>query len=1145
MIQEILAQSNRRISSVSTPILPTRSVDRVDFASAVESNREGMILSLTSVLDSIEGVSSTKDNADSPRYPSHQPAAEVNSMFSRDTTSNQSIASTGTMIETVIAPKLEQLTSLKDLSQTPDSLATPEVLDQLRASSMKGATVAGALAQASDMSNGSYIINSGNSVVVNGNSVSVNSDTQVGMTGPLVSLNSQDTYIQSNNSYVCATCIKVDEVGTSILNASGSDVRQSATTLDITSGAHDTLSATNRVVGTASAQFMGGEVGIAANNNTSILSGDSYTNVSFKSHTDRALDITMMAVDLAGVPSENPSAATEADGQGLPISQGGNISISSLTPQGQSSLTMASQGLAQFTTGDYVSSSAGTSTISSLTSTAVVGTVRASLMNSTASLNIVGPFARLGRGKLSVSEVKVPLLQQLPSLPSLPTIPTDLSNCIPSKYRQQNQGGSFAEAAQNALNNGTSTRLEGISPSNPIPSTGVLIDGTVVTTGGPVTTSSTRSTVNPSSARTSSQNPTRIAQDLSNSVGIGGNAKLPSPTASQPESNSTIVPNSAVGTGLQAPLDIFLSPPEERDSNPLLDYLITEGIVEEEDGDGDETSSLVRLSNFTTSAFQQELSFLPSSDRALFNNPAVLDAIGLTPNIRTSTFLSLPQAEREHLLRIIRSYPQAVQALESLRSRYLSTIGLLAVGFLPKGILGKVNIAFNFAKVISNRDVSGVFNIGRNLLSSALPGSPIANILSNPSFGNIGNAILGGGNIQNVILQEVKRNVLSQVERVVPPNYLSAAGSIRDIIVDLQRGEPVNQQDLVSRISRVLADVTGVNEFNNATNIYTNLRTVIQAASSGDYLSLLGGNVTNLISPILGAENATKMQRVLDTILVGVDLGKTFAKIPEVLSLMRDYKIPAIDQISTMLSCLDLVNKIKNLISSIEGLRDMFKRSASSNTPYSSINPYSSFSDPSGIGLPVYFLESLPRLIQVHNTARVITNNPVVNRINSRGEALTFTEDPELNSLIAEITGIDLNIGLSDCFKLPSLNLSNSEINILRVEQNRILFSTPNYSSEEGQYIPSEGDFINYKVSYFLARDGSKLYPYQSDNQYTPSVYRYVVTSFNPVNNVGVAIITVNSNIVLVTPSGTLREFSTQSIGLTLTPIIIDSYLAE
>ena len=1140
MIQELLAQSNRRVSSISVPTIPVRPVSRVDFAAAVESNREGMILSLTSILDSIEGVSSTRDNADSPRYPSHQPAAEVNSMFSRDTTSNQSIASTGTMIETVIAPKLEQLTSLKDLSQTPDALATPEVLDQLRSSSMKGATVAGALAQASDISNGSYIINSGNSVVVNGNSVSVNSDTQVGMTGPLVSLNSQDTYIQSNNSYVCASCIKVDEVGTSILTASGSDIRQSATTLDVTSGSHDTLSAVNRVVGTASAQFMGGEVGIAANNNTSILSGDSYTNVSFKSHTDRALDITMMAVDLAGVPSLNPSAATEADGEGLPTTSGGNISISSLTASGQSSLTMASQGLAQFTTGDYVSSSVGSLTLSSLSTAAVVGTARASIMNSTASLNIVGPFARLGRGKLSISEIKVPLLQELPTLPSLPTIPADLSNCIPSKYRQESQGGSFAEAAQNALNNGTSVRLEGISSSNPISSTGTSIEGQA-------STISTRSRVNPSSARTSSQNPTRIAQDLTNNIGIGGNAKLPAPTASQPESNSNIVTNSAVGSGLQAPLDIFLSPPEERDSNPLLDYLITEGIVEEEDGDSDEISSLIRLSNFTTSAFQQELSFLPSSDKALFNNPAVLDAIGLTPNIRTSTFASLPQAERDHLIRIIRSYPEAAGALESLRSRYLSTIGLLAVGFLPKGILGKINVAFNFAKVISNRDISGVFNIGRNLLSSALPGSPIASILNNPSFGNIGNTILGGGNIQNVILQEVKRNVLNQVENILPPNYVSAAENIRDLIVDLQRGEPVNESDMVSRISRILAEVTGVNEFNNATNIYGNLRTVIQAASSGDYLSLLGGSITNLISPILGTENATKMQGVLNTILVGVDVGKTFAKIPELLSLMRDYKIPAIDQINTILSCLDLVNKIKGLISSIEGLQDMFKRSSptSSETPYSSINPYSSFSDPAGIGLPVYILESLPRLIQVHNTARDITRNPIIDRINNRSEPLSFTEDPELNSLIAEITGIDLDLGLSDCFKLPSLNLSNSEVTILRVEQNRILFSTPNYSSEEGQYIPSEGDFINYKVSYFLSRDGSKLYPYQSDNQYTPSVYRYVVTSFNPVNNIGVALITVNSNIVLVTPSGTLREFSTQSIGLTLTPIIIDSYLAE
>lgn len=1096
MIEELLAQSNRTISSVSVPTLPVRPVDRVDFAAAVESNREGMILSLTGILNSIEGVSSTRDNADFPRYPSHQPAAEVNSMFSRETTSNQSIASTGTMVETIIAPKLEQLTSLRDLSQTPDTIVTSEVLDQLTSSYQKGTTVTEALAQAGDISNGNFFINSGNSVVVNGNSVSVNSDTQVGMTGPLLSLNSQDTYIQSNNSYVCATCIKVDEVGTSFTNASGSNIRQSANTLDVTSGSNDTLSSIYRAVGTNSAEFMGGQVGIAANGNTSVLSGDSYTNFSFNKNIARALDITMMAVDLAGVPSSNPSAATEADGEGLTPTSGGNISISSLTASGQSSHIMTSKGIANFTTGDYVSNSLGPLTLASTTTASVVGTATASIMNSTTRLSIVGPFLQLGRRKVSASNITVPLLQELPALPSLPTIPTDLSNCIPSI--------------------GTSIEAQ----------------------------DSTRSTANPASARTSSQNPTRIAQYLTNVGSIGGNRSLPSPTASQIESINNIVTNSAIGSNLQIPLDIFLSPPEG--DNPLAEYL-TEGLEEEEDGDGDEFSYLVRLSNFTTSALQQELSFLPPSDRNLFNNPEVLDAIGLTPNITTSTFPSLPQPERDHLIRIIESYPEAAGALESLRSRYLSTIGLLAVGFLPRGILGNINVGFNFARVISNGDSRRAFNIGRNLLSSALPGTPIASILNNPSFGNIGNAILGGGNIQNVILQEVERNVLIQVENLLGPNYASAAVNIRDLIVDLQEGEPVNESEMISRISRILAEVTGVNEFNNATNIYGNLRTVIQAASSGDYLSLLGGSVTNLVSPILGTENAIKMQAVLNTILVGVDVGKTFAKIPELLSLMRDYKIPAIDQISTILSCLELVNKIKSLISSIEGLLDMFKRSSpsSSETPYSSINPYSSFSDPAGIGLPVYILESLPRLIQVHNTARDITRNPIIDRVNDRSEPLSFTDNPELNSLIAEITGIDLDLGLSECFKLPSLNLSNSEVNIIKVEQNRILFSTPNYSSEEGQYIPSEGDFINYKISYFLSRDGSKLYPYQSDNQYTPSVYRYIVTSFNPVNNIGVALITVNSNIVLVTPSGTLREFSTQSIGLTLTPIIIDSYLAE
>lgn len=1135
MIEEILAQSNLRVSGVS---VPTRQVTKSDFAAAVESNREGIGLSLKGVLDSIEGVSSSKDNADAPVYPSHQPTAEINAMYSREQLSNASLASAATISETVIAPKIEGISSLKELSQSPDVVATQDVLDQIRASASKGATVAGTIAQSSDLSNGSFIISSGNSVVVNGNSVQMASDTGIDMSSPLFNMASQDFFIQSNNSFVSTASVAIQEVGTSILTASGTDIRQSATTLDITSGAYDNISNTSRTVGSTSNFVGGGEVGIASNRNTEILAGGNLNTVSYKDSSVRGSNLSLMAVDQAGINVANPTASIgDIDGASLPLAPGGNVTISSITPVTQSSFIMATEGLASTTTGTYLANSVGPATISSSTSSFVVGTASASIMNSSVSLNLAGPFARLGRGLVPSALPPIPLLAELPKLPSIPSIPADLANCIPSKYKTKSEvgdGSAPSPTGRKGAPNDTNTR----STSEFGKAAERAIED-----ARKEEIKAKRSKINPSSARTSNQNPTRKAQEVSQ-TGVGGNAKIPPPTSSQ-EDSDIVVSNSAVGLNIKAPLDIFLDKPSQ--SNPIVDYLITSGLITDTEGDGAEVAPIIRLSDFTSSALEGELSFLNASDKTLFNNPQVLDVIGTTSDLATSTFQSLPQNERDRLIAILRNYPQALPAFIKLKNRYLSSIGVLAVGFIPSGILGNARLTFNFAKVISKGDKVGAFNAGRNLLSSALPNSPIANILNNSSFVNIGNALLTGQNIQKVILQEAEKIVLSQVQKHLPPNLQSAAFTIRSLIIDLKNGGPIDEQRLIGQISSILQDITGVQEFSLAANVYNNLRRVIASASSGDYLSLLGGDLSSLAAPIIGGENAAKMQQVLNTILVGINTGKVFAKIPKLLSLMRDYNIPAIDQVSTILSCLDLVNQIKALIDSIEGLIDMFKRKENGNaSPYASINPYTRFDTPSGIGLPIYMIESLPRLIQVYNSGRVIAEDPVLNRrlANNPGD-LNFTDDEAINSLIAEITGINLDLGLSDCFKLPTLTLSQSEVNIIRIEQNRLFFSVPNFSSEEGQYTPSQGDFINYKVSYFLSATGERLYPYQTNNQYTPSVYKYVITSFNPVNNIGVAVITINSFITLRGDGGILKEYSTQAIGLKINPIIIDSYLAE
>jgi hypothetical protein len=455
-----------------------------------------------------------------------------------------------------------------------------------------------------------------------------------------------------------------------------------------------------------------------------------------------------------------------------------------------------------------------------------------------------------------------------------------------------------------------------------------------------------------------------------------------------------------------------------------------------------------------------------------------------------------------------------------------------SIGGVPSSVQQYLELVQQSARVVtSDNQAQDAYTLSRQVLTSSVNNSHLTRVLNNSS--GLVNALLTDSTSQQ-IRAEAERFVLSEVTRYLPPNLVSAGYQIKDLIFNINSGN-ITPDQLVNSISSILGGITGRNEFALAASVYNNVRGIVSSVQRGDYQALLSGQISGALAPFIGGENAAKVQAVMSTVLAGINAGKALSKLPEMLSLMDGYEIPALEQAALILQCTDLFSQIMALLGSIQGLINAFKsdkdKENRDNPTRSDYNPYNSrtFTD-GGRGIGTYVTESLPRIIQVFNTVDTVR----------RQERQEFIEDPYITDILAEITGINLDIGLSECFKLPTLTLSQSEINIIRVEQNRIYFSTVGSS-----YIPAEGDVIQYRIAYFDdVNTSNKLFPYQNDVQYTPSVYNYRVANYNPVDNIGIAIFTPNSSsIILQRSDGVLIEFIPQAIGLRLKPFIIDSYV--
>ena len=311
-----------------------------------------------------------------------------------------------------------------------------------------------------------------------------------------------------------------------------------------------------------------------------------------------------------------------------------------------------------------------------------------------------------------------------------------------------------------------------------------------------------------------------------------------------------------------------------------------------------------------------------------------------------------------------------------------------------------------------------------------------------------------------------------------------------------------------------------------AVEIYNNIKGLLNDISKGDVLKIISGaNTESLLPLLLGDDNAGKISSIFGLVKDTLGAYESIKLLPELLTLMDEYKVPALDQVSTILNCLDLFNKIKNLLDKSKAL----------NGNNNSLDNFEPLNNKPAVSL----LENAGRIIQGANSINSVDDKTLDDWGNNIADEYIDFKDIKTN--------LNTNLSLDKCFKVPKLNVFQSAIEVLQVKDSTIIFKFTNLEvlQENFNLLPKLNDLIQIRVQGFYSSSTRDYYiPYQTDYEYTPSVYSFVVSNFNIEKNVGLAYYDrAYPSLVLENSEGILYKFTSEAIGVTLNPDIVDSYL--
>ena len=129
-------------------------------------------------------------------------------------------------------------------------------------------------------------------------------------------------------------------------------------------------------------------------------------------------------------------------------------------------------------------------------------------------------------------------------------------------------------------------------------------------------------------------------------------------------------------------------------------------------------------------------------------------------------------------------------------------------------------------------------------------------------------------------------------------------------------------QDSIEDIERLIrsslekyfgSDVAKVEE------VYKRIKPLVRKVKEGDILDLVSKeNIRNTVSTIGGDNLVKKIDGAIDNIESIIGTVRSLEAIPSLLKLLNEEKIPTLSKVSTILSCLDLADRVSDLIGIIK-----------------------------------------------------------------------------------------------------------------------------------------------------------------------------------------------------------------------------------
>lgn len=1056
----------------------------------------------------------------SNKYISSQILAEPIRVVSPESIINAAIAAVNVLGQAIVNPIKEKLEVAADLSQNPSAINSNQIKDCIDKTNKKCTTIAQTHAKTLELANGHVINGAFNTLINSANSVHIVSDTATVNRSPFFSLSAQDTSIQSQNSINLVTDFNFNQFKQDVKFVEGSKISQSQTSLQVATNSNDNIAKVNRTVGVEENSSLGKVNKVIADNTLLAVSGDV---AQFASYGDMGMQSNGNIAILSTKPN-NLDIPIAASGEESPenLSPPTTISIINSGADYSDTLVMSNQGILSSTTGSQFSLSADLNITVGDKGAAMTSDLFTFFGNPNGGTFTIGGRSFLGKLSFPVFDLGQAEIVDIPSLPVLPSLPQQqLENCLPKGIKNPNTFEDFNPNQESILTGGTTDD----AVFNP--DTFSNQTNKEVQVKPPATPSANNRVELP---RESSTFPNYDP----NSEGMFS-GKLPSPAVS---TDSKLVGGIGIISSIAA-ANVLVDRFSEQSKQNITDLSTDETLytfnsfisfLEEENLLQELAASIASPEELVTAEVISKYvkDIVPSNvlnvlEYAQFYIDLFKVSIDKLENfaITIEDFVNADKNIVQQILTLIDQYPQLKEQITQLVKdlTVLPAIGFLgAIGnigsFVSSGI-GAFNNITNVINVVQGGNFNQIFNLAKPFIGSALSGTPFGALLNNPDLLSIGQSLLSGN------FSELGGLLTNRVEGFLTDKLTSVLGdfgnlspALLDIFNKVKIGQPINPQDYIQDIANVL----GGGEFiSQATSIYSNIEGLLKDVSSGDILSVLtGSNLDNLLSQVLGAESAGSIGKIFNLIKSATGLIDSVKLLPDLLNLMNEYSIPAIDQVGIALNCLDLFNKTKGLLDSIGGLGGNKQGAA--------------------------LLENAGRLTELKNTLDSLDDSTLEELNNQLNQEL----DEEID-LVEYKRILNSNLVLDSCFRMPKLNVFQSEIEVLELRPQAIVFRITNFDilQSDVNLLPKTNDLVQIRVQGFYSSSAREyLVPYQTDFQYTPSVYTFVISQFNAATNIGIAYYDRSySSIVLENTEGILYKFNSEAIGTTLSPDIVDSYI--